>query len=113
MIRGGYDPEVLLKKLSGILSSTIGFEKMLNSLVETLIKGLNIKSASIALVNPEQDKQSQIIIHGDKKKQWKDVNRLIEHFRNHEKPLFIEELAYAGNPKNKSEKQTGGYGRAA
>ena len=107
IIKGSYDPELLLKHLTNTLASTIGFEKTLNSILKHLVEGLNIKHASIILINHDRanrQDRTETISFGEKTKPWNNLKKLIKYFQKNRGLIFKEEFE-----KQSARKKNAGY----
>lgn len=95
LFRSGYEPKILLEKLTDILSSTIGFEEMLTHVSKTLKEELNIKFAGFLLMDSQIDegKDYRFISSGDKKVNWDNINSLIKFTESNQSPFIQEELS--------------------
>jgi signal transduction histidine kinase len=95
IVKGGYDPEILSKRLVNILSSTIGFNQMLQDLLKILIEGLNVSFASLLLIGTDQDVReyrAKMVSTGKGFSEWPNVEMLLDYFKDSSLPLVKEEF---------------------
>ncbi|MBN1263066.1 MAG: GAF domain-containing protein [Candidatus Pacebacteria bacterium] len=99
LLRTGYDPEILLKRLVKIFSSTVGFDQMIKSLLKELRRGLNISFAAFVLLPKKRPKKSSLKSIGSPPRRFsqQNLNFFIHCVEKNDSPIIREETEKRSN----------------